>query len=302
MTLQHSANIETVLNSSTFLESQFSMHHLSVCPLMCILFTRMDSSAAGVRYFPIRDPPDNSPNRVYPGIVLGIPSGILRTTAPSVSVLGLSWGSHQGSSGQQPQACLSWDPPDNSPKRVYPGTVLGSSGQQPQAFLSWDCPGDPIRDPPDNSPKRVCPDCPGDPIRDPPDNSPKRVYPGTVLGIPSGILRTTAPTVSVLGLSSGSHQGSSGQQPQACLSWDCPGDPIMDPPDNSPKRVCPDCPGDPIRDPPDNSPKRVYPGTVQWIPPGILWTTAPSVSVLGLSWGSHASGILGTPVHMLLMS
>ena len=133
---------------------------------MCILSTRMDSSAAGVRYFPIRDPPDNSPNRVYPGT------------------------SHQGYSGQQPQPCL-----------------------------SWDCPGDPIRDPPDNSPNRVCP--------------------GTVLGIPSGILRTTAPTVSVLGLPWGFHQGSSGQQPQPCLSWDCPMDPIRDPPDNSPNRVCP---------------------------------------------------------------
>ena len=121
--------LHTLLNSSTFLESQFSMHHLSVCPFMCILSTRMDSSAAGVRYFPIRDPPDNSPNRVYPGTVLGIPSGILRTT--------------------------------------------------------WDYPVDPIRDPPDNSPKRVCP--------------------GTVLGIPSGILRTTAPTVSILGLPWGSH-------------------------------------------------------------------------------------------------
>ena len=223
---------------------------------MCILSTRMDSSAAGVRYFPIRDPPDNSPNRVYPGTVLGIPSGILRTTAPSMSILGLSSGSHQGSSGQQPQPCLSWD-------------------------------------------------CPVDPIRDPPDNSPNRVYPGTVLGIPSGILWTTAPSMSILGLPWGSHQGSSGQQPQACLSWDCPGDPIRDPPDNSPKHVYPgtalgipsgilrttapsmDCPVDPIRDPPDNSPKHVYPGTVQWIPSGILRTTAPSMSILGLSCGSH---------------
>ena len=157
---------------------------------MCILSTRLNSSAEGVRYFPIRDPLDNSPNHVYPGTALGIPSGILQTTALTVSILGLSRGSHQGSSGQQPQACL-----------------------------SWDCPVDPIRDPPDNSPYRVCP--------------------GTVLGIPSGILRTTAPTVSILGLPWGSHQGSSGQQPKPCLSWDCPVDPIRDPPDNSPYRVCP---------------------------------------------------------------
>ena len=167
-----------------------------------------------------------------------------------MSILGLSWGSPQGSSGQQPQPYLSWD-------------------------------------------------CPVDPIRDPPDNSPNRVHPGTVLGIPSGILRTTTPTVSILGLSSGSHQGSFGQQPQPCLSWT-----VLGIPSGILRTTAPTVSilGLSSGSHQGSSGQQPQPETVLRIPSGILRTTASTMSILGLPWGSHASGILGTPVHMLLKS